>query len=339
MKELKLSAPRRSAFLVDCLGEALDAVCRSSLRGGIHGTLARSWSQTLFFVLLGVLVFGMPSLHPDRPAVLTGYLLVALYVMTPLWNVIDTWPVIARGGLAVERMTELTTLVEPPHAGEAVPQPGPAWERLDLKGIVFTYTAENGGEPFRLGPLDFSLRPGEIVFVAGGNGSGKSTFAKVLTGLYQPEEGEIRVDGRLVDEPLRDWYRSHFSAIFADFYLFDRLLGLAAPDVDRRAHGRLAELELTGKVRVEAGIFSTTALSSGQRKRLALLASLLEDRPLYVFDEWAADQDPHFRDLFYTRVLPDLRGKGKAVVVISHDDRYYGLGDRTVRLADGQVTA
>jgi putative ATP-binding cassette transporter len=202
---------------------------------------------------------------------------------------------------------------------------------------VFAYPAEDGARPFRLGPLDFTLQPGEIVFVAGGNGSGKSTFAKVLTGLYAPDEGEIRLDGHLVTDETRADYHERFSAIFSDYHLFDRLLGLTGPGLDARARAHLARLELEDKVRVEDGVFSSTALSSGQRKRLALLTALLEDRAIYVLDEWAADQDPHYREIFYAGLLPELRRRGKAVVVISHDDRYYHLGDRTVRLAYGQV--
>jgi putative ATP-binding cassette transporter len=337
MKELKLNAARRAAFLSSCLGDALEAVRRASLRGGIRQAVARAWSQTLFFVLVGILVLGLPNLQEGRTEVLTGYLLVVIYMMTPLWNVIDTWPVLARGGLAVERVMELTARVESSPPAAATPRAGGDWEQLQLKGVTFTYPPEDGSRPFQLGPLDFALRPGEIVFVTGGNGSGKSTFAKVLTGLYPPDAGEIRLDGHPVTESTRQWYHGHFAAVFSDFYLFDRLLGLPSHDLDARARDHLTRLELDGKVRVDQGIFSTTALSSGQRKRLALLTALLEDRPIYVFDEWAADQDPHYRDVFYTLLLPELRRSGKAVVVISHDDRYYQLGDRTLRLAYGQV--
>ena len=258
-------------------------------------------------------------------------------MMGPLWNVIETWPTIARGSLAVDRVKEVTSWLDSSLVPASVLEANCGWERLELKGVVFAYPAEDGATPFQLGPLDFSLQPGEIVFVAGGNGSGKSTFAKVLTGLYQPESGEIRLDGHLITDETREDYHKHFSAIFSDFYLFDRLLGLSGPDLDARAHAHLARLELEGKVQVENGVFSSTALSSGQRKRLALLTALLEDRPIYVLDEWAADQDPHYREIFYTSLLPELRRRGKAVVVISHDDRYYGLGDRTVGLAYGQV--
>jgi putative pyoverdin transport system ATP-binding/permease protein len=259
-------------------------------------------------------------------------------MMTPLWNVIDTWPVIGRGTLAVERVKEVASLLDSRMLPAVAPRADLEWEQLQLKSIVFTYPAHDGSRPFQLGPLDFSLRPGEVVFVAGGNGSGKSTFAKVLTGLYPPDAGEIRLNGHRVSESTREWYHAYFSAIFSDFHLFDRLLGLSGPDLDARASDYLARLELEGKVQVENGLFSTTALSSGQRKRLALLTALLEDRPIYVFDEWAADQDAHFRDIFYTVLVPELRRKGKGVVVISHDDRYYRLGDRSLRLADGQMS-
>ena len=178
------------------------------------------------------------------------------------------------------------------------------------EGVVFAYPAENGTRPFQLGPLDFTLQPGEIVFVAGGNGSGKSTFAKVLTGLYPPEAGEIRLDGHLVTEPTREWYHGYFSAIFSDFHLFESLLGFTGPDLDAQARTHLARLELDGKVQVENGVLSTTALSSGQRKRLGLLTALLEDRQIYVLDEWAADQDPHYRDIFYTVLLPESEAPG-----------------------------
>jgi putative ATP-binding cassette transporter len=188
-----------------------------------------------------------------------------------------------------------------------------------------------------LGPLDLSLRRGELVFLVGGNGSGKSTFVKVLTGLYPPTVGALRLNGALVDDKSREWYRQHFAAVFSDFYLFDGLLGLGGAELDARARPYLARLELDAKLRIEAGRFSTTALSQGQRKRLALLTAFLEDRDVYVFDEWAADQDVHYREIFYCQILPELKARGKTVVVISHDDRYYHLGDRVLKLEYGRL--
>lgn len=187
------------------------------------------------------------------------------------------------------------------------PEPPRPWKRLELKSIV------------------------------GGNGSGKSTLIKVLTGLYSPEKGAIQLDDQPISDKNRNFYSGYFSAVFSDFYLFDSLIGLRGPDLDSRARRYLVELELDAKVEVSGGVLSTTALSQGQRKRLALLTAFLEDRPIYVFDEWAADQDAHYREIFYKRLLPELKSRSKTIIVISHDDRYYHLGDRIVKLEYGNV--
>jgi putative ATP-binding cassette transporter len=188
-----------------------------------------------------------------------------------------------------------------------------------------------------MGPLDFAARSGDLVFVIGGNGSGKTTFAKLLSGLYIPESGEIRIDGQTIDLAAIEGYRQRFSIVFTDFFLFDSLLGLSSPDLGERAQGYLSQLQLDRKVKIEGGELSTVELSQGQRKRLALLTAYLEDRPIYLFDEWAADQDPYFKEIFYRQLLPELKARGKTVFVISHDDRYYGVADRLVKLNYGQI--
>jgi putative ATP-binding cassette transporter len=180
------------------------------------------------------------------------------------------------------------------------------------------------------------LHPGEIVFLTGGNGSGKTTLAKLLTGLYTPETGEIRLNHQPVTDENRDQYRQHFSVVFSDFYIFETLLGLDNPDLDQQALHYLEQLQIQDKVQIKGGVLSTVDLSQGQRKRLALLTAYLEDRPIYVFDEWAADQDSRFKEIFYYQLLPGLKAEGKTVLVISHDDRYYHLGDRIIKLDDGQ---
>jgi putative ATP-binding cassette transporter len=172
--------------------------------------------------------------------------------------------------------------------------------------------------------------------VTGGNGCGKSTLVRLLTGLYRPAGGVIRCNGAVVDDGNRDAYRQHFSVVFADFYLFDRLFGMQAGERSAEIERHLALLGIEHKVRVRGDRLSTTALSSGQRRRLALLTAYLEDRAVYVFDEWAADQDPTYKQIFYTRLLPELKARGKCVVVVTHDDRYFECGDRVLRLESGR---
>jgi putative ATP-binding cassette transporter len=145
------------------------------------------------------------------------------------------------------------------------------------------------------------------------------------------------LNGKPVDEASREAYRQHFSAIFSDFHLFESLLGIERYQRDERVAALLEALDLGHKVRIVDGRFSTTALSAGQRKRLALLVACLEDRPICVFDEWAADQDTAYREVFYRRVLPELKARGKAVLVITHDDRYFHLADRSFELDAGQL--
>lgn len=188
---------------------------------------------------------------------------------------------------------------------------------------------------FQLGPIDLVLEPSRITFVVGGNGSGKSTLAKLITGLYAPQRGVLTLNGEPVAEHNVEWFRQNCSAVFTDFHLFEDYLGFDRPGIDDEVRGYLADLQLADKVTVRDGRLSTVALSQGQRKRLALLTALLEDRPLYVFDEWAADQEPGFREVFYMRILSRLRDRGKTVVVITHDDRYFHCADQIVKLDFG----
>jgi putative ATP-binding cassette transporter len=173
--------------------------------------------------------------------------------------------------------------------------------------------------------------------VVGGNGSGKTTLAKILLGLYQPEAGELSVDGVEVTDENRDTYRQLFSATFSDFFLFDSLLGLDQDRVDESAARFLSQLRLERKVKVEGGRFSTLDLSQGQRKRLALLTAYLENRAIYLFDEWAADQDPYFKRIFYKELIPNFQRCGKTILVISHDEQFYELADRLIKLDSGRI--
>jgi putative ATP-binding cassette transporter len=211
------------------------------------------------------------------------------------------------------------------------------WKSLELDGITHAYNRENTDNTFTLGPINVKFQPQEVVFIVGGNGSGKTTLAKLLIGLYSPETGEIRLDGRSITDENREQYRQSFSVVFTDFFLFDSLLGLDHINIDGDAQYYLEKLQLDQTVRVRDGVLSTINVSQGQRKRLALLTAYLEDRAIYLFDEWAADQDPVFKEIFYHQLLPELKARGKTVIVISHDDRYYHVADRIIKLDYGRI--
>jgi putative ATP-binding cassette transporter len=208
---------------------------------------------------------------------------------------------------------------------------------LILRGVRHKFPGLTEDRPFTLGPIDLVIRGGELLYIVGGNGSGKTTLAMLMLGLYEPEAGHIELNGVAVDRSNLACYRQHFSAVFADFHVFDEVFCAVQNEAAERAKQYLDVLGLAHKVKVGSNMFSADNLSLGQRKRLALVSSYLEDRPIYLFDEWAADQDPDFKRFFYTDLLPELKGRGKMVIVISHDDAYFRYADRTIKLTDGAL--
>lgn len=339
LKELKLHRRRRETFLNRLETTAL-SMQRQTIKGNTIYTAANSWGQITFFVVIGLMLFVVPNYTQVDTQVLTGYSLTILYMMTPLEVLLNMLPGISRANVAIQTVEGLglslaTQSPDSEPKDDALPQA--AWKKLELSGITHTYKSEGEESDFAIGPIDLDIQRGELIFLIGGNGSGKTTLAKVLIGLYAPEGGEIRLDGQAIVNDNRESYRQLFSVVFADFYLFENLIGLEGDGLAARAQEYLAQLQLDHKVQVKEGALSTLDLSQGQRKRLALLTAYLEDRPVYVFDEWAADQDPVFKEIFYFQLIPELVAKGKTIVVISHDDRYYHLADRIIKLENGQL--
>jgi putative ATP-binding cassette transporter len=304
--------------------------------------VAQNWNQLLFLGLIGLILFLLPRMESVGPQAMTGYIIATLYLMGPLAGLLGSLSVFSRANVSLRKVEQLgLALTAQPSdnrvAGRRQLASDP-FESLELAQVRHHYYREHEDDHFELGPIDLTLAPRELVFLIGGNGSGKSTLAKVITGLYPPAGGEIRLNGTLIGDHNRDDYRQCFSTVFSDYFLFDRIVAAGGADADRRAREYLERLHLEHKVSIRDGVFSTTQLSQGQRKRLALLCAYIEDRPFYLFDEWASDQDPLFKEVFYTRLLPDLRSLGKSVLVITHDDRYFGCADRLIKLDYGRIT-
>lgn len=338
--ELKQNFQRRFAFLTEVFRPSAEAFRRSNLNGNLIYAATGSFGyQLIFYTLLGLLIFLMPSLTGIDMKTTTGFMLALFYMLIPLSDIIVLFPTLARANIAMEKVTSLgLSLPALTNDDDATPPAtGVALEQVELTGVTHSYHRDSENKSFILGPIDLTIRRGELIFLIGGNGSGKTTLAKLLCGLYVPEGGEIRLNKQVVDDETRDSYRQLFSVVFSNFHLFENLLGLNGHGLDGRAENYIKQLQLHHKVQVKDGALSTIELSQGQRKRLALLTALLEDRPFYIFDEWAADQDPFFREIFYLQLLPELKAKGKTVLVISHDDRYYSLGDRLIKLDYGKI--
>ncbi len=334
-KELKLHQARKQAFIDETLATNVEAVRVQRTRGYVLYAAAASWGNFILFAFIGVTLFVLARLFPVDAHVMSGYAMVFLYMIMPIEGLLSAIPTIGSARVALERIEQVNA--ELPREATLAAVPATSFDSIVFERVTHRYFRENENETFTLGPIDLAFAPCEVVFLIGGNGSGKTTLAKLLVGLYAPESGHILLNGKPVDEMERDRYRQHFSVVFNDFFLFENLLGMKLDGIDERARLLLDELQLSHKVSVTDGTFSTLDLSQGQRKRLALLVAYLEDRPFYLFDEWAADQDPLFKEVFYRRLLPQLKSKGKTVVVISHDDRYFDLADRCIKLDYGQI--
>lgn len=338
-KELRINRPRRLRLLGECIEGTADAICTKQVNSINQFVVAKGVGSTLFFIVIGVALAFQAFWPSTSTATLSGFILVLLYMKGPLEHLLGTLPNIGRAQVAFRRVAELSEQFASPEPCLREVKDAPARaviDSIELRDVHYRYTTDDGTPGFAIGPVNLSLRKGEIVFIVGENGGGKTTLIKLLLGLYEPQSGSVLLDGVPVTAQQRDDYRQLFTTVLSDFFLFEDLVQ-AGGEVPKDAMAYLERLEIAHKVSLDDGRFSTLDLSTGQRKRLALLQAWTEGRPVLVFDEWAADQDPTFRRIFYTELLPDLQRLGKTIVVISHDDRYFDAADTLLRIEQGQL--
>jgi putative ATP-binding cassette transporter len=342
-KEIKLNEKRSDELTKDLLGASQKA---ADARIVAQGEFAYNFvfTQNVFFLLLGTVVFLVPMLSEITSDSLTTATTAVLYLFSPISALVSAVPILASANAAAININSLETQLSQTVANgtkgsTAVPVedgPSPNFSTIEFRSAEFLYERDHGDRSFVVGPIDLVLNAGEVVFISGGNGSGKSTFMRLLTAIQMPQRGTILLDGRPVDHAFRPVYRSLFSSVFSDYFLFKRLYGIDDANLDK-VPGLLELFELTDKTHLVDREFSTVDLSAGQRKRLALIVAMLEHRKICILDEWAADQDPLFRQKFYTELIPMLKAEGKTVICVSHDDRYYELADRRLHFEDGRI--
>lgn len=293
--------------------------------------------QVLFYVLISAVLLFFSLFLNIKPGDTVSFIFTLLYLLSSIETIMVLLPGIARAKVAADHLSDLTKELAEADFNSRIPSKyitRDEFEQLTVQDLEYHYVGEDN--PFAIGPINFELRKGEIVFIYGGNGSGKTTFLHSVLGLRIPSSGGIMLNDALVTADNYTYYKTLFSVVFSDFYLFHELVGIDSPDMEKWDYYiRLFELE--GKVTIENNRLSTTDLSAGQRKRLALIAALMEDKPVLVMDEWAADQDPYFRKKFYTQVLPILKKEGITIIAITHDDKYYSCADKLYKMDYGKL--
>jgi putative ATP-binding cassette transporter len=298
--------------------------------------------QNFLYVMLAVLIFALPAVNATDAQNVVQVTSALIFIMGPLGDVVGSVPLLMRSSTAIAIIEELESTLDKasPEKEEIDPAEEAklhSFREISLRNVSFAYESRSGEGTFRLGPLNLNLKSNELLFIIGGNGSGKSTMMKVLTGLYANNGGSILVDNTPITPEDLAAYRSLFSIIFTDFHLFDRFYGME--DIDQDVVNKLiVDMRLQDVTSIENSKFKNIHLSTGQRKRLALIVALLEQRPILVFDEVAADQDPGFRKYFYETFLHRLKSEGKTIIAVTHDDHYFHVADRVMKMEDGKLT-
>lgn len=333
---------RTRAALGNSLQEDIESVSNQNLGHKIQAANILNGrfvlAMSVSYIILGAIVFVLPSIVEAESQVINELSSAVLFIFGPIGMIVGAVPVLQRANVAAQNIRILEESLRN-EVAESTDPSGPAIvseKIIEMKNAYYYYKDKDGKITFPVGPVDLTIHKGEMLFIIGGNGSGKSTMLKMLTGLYVPDEGHIEVDGKIISAENRQNYREMFSIIFGDFHLFDKLYGM--DDVTRDTVIRLLrDMEIEDKTDYDGEYFTKLELSTGQRKRIALLVSLLEDRPVYIFDEWAADQDPQFRKHFYLELLPALVKRGKTVIAVTHDDHYFHVPDRIMKFDYGTV--
>ncbi len=342
LKEIKLNQAKGEDIYGDFTGISENL---RQLKIDVNHLFAQNmvFAQSYVFLVLGAIVFVLPQFRDTFVQEILSTTTAMLFAVGPLSSLIATLPYYEKVNLCISNVyaleEELDRQMNPDELAE-IPEsetnPLADFSEIDLDSLCFEYNGAQQNGAFGVGPINLKIKRGDIVFVVGGNGSGKTTLLKALTTLYKAGSGGIYIDNRRVDAADFHDYRELFSAIFYDFHLFSKLYGLAEVD-QRKVDALLKLMEIDGKTRFTRDRFTQLRLSTGQRKRLAMIVALLEDRPIYIFDEWAADQDPAFKDYFYDQLLVKLRAEGKTVIAVSHDDRYFDRADCVIKLEFGKI--
>lgn len=351
MRQIRMDADKNADLYENYLKQTSEDTMKLNIRGNISLLDNRLLGQFSFLILVGLIVFATPGTGMFAVEEIFGLILVSLYMLGPVEGIMRGIPSLSYAGISIRKLQELeaqaSDMQDPTVAlsdgadGLVAAVPGgdaanDDFESLQLESVTFSYGGQNGHSGFSIGPLELEVRRGELIFLIGGNGSGKSTLMNVLCGLFRPSSGRILLNGVPVEDAEIDRYRRHFVSIFTDHYLFDTLYGrseLPVAVVDEWTE----RLEMQGKFEVEGNVLKTSGLSAGQKKRLAMILALAEEKSILFLDEWDAEQDPGYKRYFFEVMLPWLTSQGKTLIVITHNDRYYHTADQLLKMEDGQL--
>ena len=338
-KELKINQQKKYDIFSGKAQSLAQQLMNKKILTGAKLTNFFIFAVACFYFLLGLMVFIVPELDKSVFADVAKITSTILFIIMPLSDAVSSIDSVNKASVAVKNLIDLEEKLVVRTAGT---KEEPVlcglfdnFKKIQFQELEFAYYDDSGKKQFGIGPINFEVNRGEIIFIIGGNGSGKSTLIKLLTGLYKPVAGKILIDGEMeVNVGNLQEYREQFGVIFSDFFLFSELYGIA--DLDKnKVLNLIDKMQLSKKTSFKDNAFTNRNLSTGQRKRLAMISVMLEQKNIFVFDEWAADQDPEFRKYFYNELIQEFKQMGKTIIAITHDDHYFDKADKIYKMDYG----
>ncbi len=337
-KELKMNH-KKNDDIMDHFKKIAEEGKNLKIVTGLRFAVGYMFSETVFYMLIGAIVFIIPQYTDVNVSTLTKLTAAILFIIGPLENIVSTIPIFFKANIAIGNINRLKDRIKEQVKSDNKKPTVSAYENFNsikLIDLKFDYKDRDQESTFTVGPINLEIKRNKIYLIKGGNGSGKSSLLKLMTGLYKADSGRIEIDNEKIQKKDYSSFRELFTIIFTDFHLFDRLYGLKEVD-DQKVKDLIKKFGLDNKTDYEDGKFTNIDLSTGQKKRLGLIVSILEDKLIYIYDEVAADQDPEFRHYFYNDFLQELKNKGKTIILVSHDDKYFDTADQIIEMDNGCI--
>jgi len=337
-KELRLNSNKNAAVRDDFSWQSHQTSRHRREAGSIVSELFVNGNSASYLMAAGV-IFVLPILSSGEQTDISRIVTAVIFLIGPIGGLVGAAQQFATARFVLNGIDAFETEVD--NADQelsGVDKAAEKFEKIEINNLHYKHEgASDDGSGFALSDIDFDLAPGQVVFITGANGSGKTTALRLLSGLYPPHGGQILLNGRRLPSPAPQSYRELFATVFADFHIFHKPYALDDEAI-ARLEAMLEKLNIRNKLPADLRQgYEPDRLSTGQRKRLALALALAEDRPILLLDEWAADQDPATREDFYYNMLSVIKAQGKAVIAVSHDERYFDCADVRYHMEDGQM--
>ena len=307
---------------------------------------------TAIIIWIGV---GIIRANPGsiQPGILLTFIVWVDNMFKPAKKLISQWNAFGKLYASLERIGDLLDLTPEVHdKPDALTAPS-FHGRIEFRNVVFSYpsveTSKKKGEGKArptLNGLSFDVRPGQVVALVGHTGAGKSTVAQLLPRLYDPDEGQILIDGHDIRDYSLESLRAQMSMVLQESILFTgsilENIGYGRPDAtgieiieaakDANAHEFISKFS-DGYYTVLAERGSN--LSGGQRQRIAIARAFIRDTPILILDEPSTGLDAESTDL----VLQALRKlmKDKTTIIISHELNLIRNADQIIVIKEGQI--